>query len=127
MQKHRVISSDDHIIEPLDLWTSRLDAKFRDRAPQVIPEEGDDWWYCEGIKIQTAAAGAQAGLRFEDPDRRSFKDKVENIRPGGYIPEEHIKDMDADGIDMGLVYPTVGLQLYQRIQDSELLTALFRA
>ena len=35
--------------------------------------------------------------------------------------------MDADGIDMGLVYPTVGLQLYQRIQDSELLTALFRA
>jgi len=35
--------------------------------------------------------------------------------------------MDADGIDMGLVYPTVGLQLYQRIQDSELLTALFWA
>jgi len=51
MQKYKVISSDDHIVEPLHLWTSRLDAKFRDRAPQVIPEEGDDWWYCEGIKI----------------------------------------------------------------------------
>ena len=127
MQKHKVISSDDHIYEPLDLWTTRLDKKFRDRAPRVIPEEGDDWWYCEGIKIQTAAAGAQAGLRFEDPDSLSFKDKVENIRLGAYIPEEHIKDMDVDGIDMGLVYPTVGLQLYQRIQDSELLTVLFRA
>ncbi len=126
MQKHKVISSDDHIFEPLDLWTTRLDKKFRDRAPRVIPHEDGDWWYCEGIKVQTAAAAAQAGLRFDDPDRLSFQDKVENIRPGAYIPEEHIKDMDADGIDMGLVYPTVGLQLYQRIQDSELLTALFR-
>ena len=86
MQKHKVISSDDHIYEPLDLWTTRLDKEFRDRAPRVIPEEGDDWWYCEGIKIQTAAAGAQAGLRFEDPDRLSFKDKVENIRLGRLHP-----------------------------------------
>ena len=126
MKKYRVISSDDHIFEPLDLWTSRLDKKFRDRAPRVIPENDDDWWYCEGIKVQTAAAGAQAGLRFEDPDRLRFKDKIENVRPGGYIPEEHVKDMDADGIDVGIVYPTVGLQLYQRIMDSELLSALFR-
>jgi len=127
MKKYRIISSDDHIFEPLDLWTSRLEKKFRDRAPRVIPDNDDDWWYCEGIKIQTAAAGAQAGLRFEDPERLRFKDKIENVRPGGYIPEEHVKDMDADGIDVGIVYPTVGLQLYQRIMDSELLSALFRA
>jgi len=43
------------------------------------------------------------------------------VRPGGYIPEEHAKDMDA-----GVLFPTVGFLLYNVVQDSKLLTALFR-
>ena len=50
----------------------------------------------------------------------------ENVRPGGYIPEEHVKDMDIDGIDMSIIYPSLGLMLY-RVVDSELLTAIFKA
>ena len=46
--------------------------------------------------------------------------------PGGYIPEEHVKDMDVDGIDVSIVYPTAGL-LWFRVEDSELLSAIFRA
>ena len=44
---------------------------------------------------------------------------------GGWIPEEHMKDMDADGVDVSIVYPTVGLLLYST-PDSDLLTEIFR-
>ena len=44
---------------------------------------------------------------------------VEEIRLGGYIPEEHIKDMDTDGIDVSIVYTTVGGTMYN------LRTAIF--
>ena len=52
-------------------------------------------------------------------------DVFANVRPGGYIPEEQIKDMDLDGIDVSILYPTLGLQLF-KVPDSELLTAVFK-
>ena len=51
MAGYRIISADDHIVEPQDLWTTRLDSKFRDQAPRIMREEGSDWWYCEGRKL----------------------------------------------------------------------------
>ena len=50
---------------------------------------------------------------------------VENVRPGGYVPEERIKDMDADGVDVIIIYPSAGLLLYS-LPDSALVTALFK-
>ena len=31
----RIISVDDHVVEPPDLWTSRLPAKYQDRCPRI--------------------------------------------------------------------------------------------
>ena len=50
----------------------------------------------------------------------------DKVRRGGYVPEEHLKDMDADGVDVSIVYPTVGLLLYS-VPDSALLSEIFRA
>ena len=36
MAEYKLISSDSHDYEPPDLWTSRIDPKFRDRAPRVV-------------------------------------------------------------------------------------------
>ena len=36
MEPLRVISADSHMTEPPDLWTTRLDQHFRDRAPRVV-------------------------------------------------------------------------------------------
>ena len=33
MATYRLISSDSHVYEPQDLWTSRMPAQFQDRAP----------------------------------------------------------------------------------------------
>ena len=127
MSSYRVISQDNHVIEPLDLWASRAESKFKDRAPHVESLEDGDWWFCEGVRIMGVAGGTnQVGVRFEEPERLTRKAKIEEVHPGGYIPEEHVKDMDIDGIDVSIVYPTVGLGLYS-VADSELLTFNCRA
>ena len=125
MANYRVISSDNHVVEPADLWTSRGESKFKDRAPHIEHLEEGDWWFCDGRKVQDLGVGGQVGVRFEEPEKLSREVRFEAVRPGGYIPEEHVKDMDLDGIDVSIVYPTVGLLLYG-VPDGELLTSVFR-
>ena len=126
MSSYRVISSDNHVIEPVDLWTSRAESKFKDRVPHVEYLEDGDWWFCDGRKISSAFTSAQLGVRFEEPEKMSSMKRRTGVRPGGYIPEEHIKDMDIDGIDVSIVYPTAGFLLYT-VPDSELLTSNCRS
>ena len=35
-----IISSDSHVFEPPDLWQTRIDAAFRDRAPRIERIDG---------------------------------------------------------------------------------------
>ena len=129
MANYRIISSDNHVTEPPDLWTDRIEPKFRDRAPKIVRDEsGTDWWHCDGIKLVSVAQGTLAGVRFEEPEKLSINEggTFEDVRPGGYIPEEHVKDLDIDGVDVSIIYPSVGLMLYLSVPDSELLTSMFR-
>ena len=60
MADYKIISSDSHVFEPADLWTSRVEAKFQDRAPHVVRREEDDtdWWVCDGVKGLSGGSGA---------------------------------------------------------------------
>ena len=126
MADYRVISADNHVVEPSDLWTSGGESKFKDRMPHVERLEDSDWWICEGVKLAGVAVGNQAGVRFEEPETLSMLGSLEDMTPGGYIPEAHVKDMDTDGVEVSIVYPTIGLQLYTSVPDSELLSSIFR-
>lgn len=125
MADYRVISSDNHVFEPVDLWTSRVEPKYKDRVPRIERLEDGDWWFCDGHKIIGTGPGSQTGMRFEEQENLQRTTTVEELRPGGWIPEEHMKDMDEDGVDVSIVYPTVGLLLYS-MPDSDLLTEIFR-
>ena len=37
----RIISVDDHVVEPPDLWTSRISATYGDCVPHVVRERFD--------------------------------------------------------------------------------------
>ena len=114
-------------MEPPDLWTNRVEREFGDRAPRIVRKEnGADFWYCDGRLVMPVASGAQVGRRFEEPEKISVDDVQENVRPGGYIPEEYVKDMGVDGVDVGMLYPTVGLLLFS-VPDSLLVSAAFSA
>ena len=125
MADYRVISADDHVFEPVDLWTSRGESKFKDHMPHVQSLEDGDWWISDGLKLLHVAAGTQAGLRFEEPEKLTLESRIEEVPLGGYIPEERVKDMDIDGIDVSILYPTAGLGFYI-VRDSQLLTSMFK-
>ena len=139
MSSYRVISSDNHVIEPADLWTSRAESRFKDRVPHVeytglsgpgtpwIERSEDEVWVCDGrIMSHVGGGSADVGVRFEDPSKLGTKKRrMEEARSGGYIPEEHVKDLDIDGIDVSIVYPTTGGVLYN-VPDSELLSLICR-
>ena len=47
-----LISVDDHLVEPPDMFVHHIPAKYADRAPKVIrTERGDDVWTFEGAII----------------------------------------------------------------------------
>ena len=134
MPSYRVNSSDNHIAEPPDLWTSRMEPKFKDRAPRLVHEDGMDVWYCDGVKFGNVVAASQAGIRFDRQEELVHSNRevlpdddiFEHNRPGGYIPAEHVKDQDTDGVYAGVLYPTSTFALYRIVSDNEFLSALFK-
>ena len=80
-------------------------------------------WWSDNQRLVGLGAGSQTGVRFEGEGKLTLFHTWDEVRPGGYIPEEHIKDMDADGVDVSIVYPTVGLLVYS-VPDSDFLTTI---
>ena len=126
MSGYKVISADSHVVEPPDLWTTRIDRKFRDRAPKIVQGEEEDQWWCDGRLVGGMVFGINLGVRFEDPEQISGVGRFEGTPLGGYIPDEHVKDMDADGVDAEILFSSYAFKLYNAVADSELLSASFR-
>jgi hypothetical protein len=51
-----VLSSDSHVFEPPDLWRSRIDAAFRDRAPRIERIDGGDMSWLRRIRSSPGLA-----------------------------------------------------------------------
>ena len=126
MSTYTPISSDSHIIEPADLWEKRIAPKFRDRAPHIVREDGNDQWYCDDQAFGNVGINQQAGLRFDEPEKLTRAGSMETVPLGGLDPHAHVKDMELDGVAGGVLYPSQGLTLYT-IPASDLLSAVFRA
>ena len=120
----RLISSDNHVFEPRDLWTTRIEPKYRDKCPRVLDTEEGSMWVVEDRSQQGMGQGAMAGKRFDDPDNMTSFGEWEDVRPGGYDPVEAVKDLDIDGVDLSILYPSIGLFLYGTARGSELFTAI---
>ena len=103
MASHKIISADSHIIEPPDLYTNRIDARFRERAPRMERVETPtgrkyDAWFIDGQQAGTLGAVMQAGQRFEDPSAIDFLGVWEDVRLGGYDPAAMVKENEMDGV-----------------------------
>ena len=121
-----VISSDSHVFEPPDLWTERIDAEFRDRAPRMQRVGDVDHLIVEQDQM-IAGIGliSNAGARFENPEQISAHGSFDDVHVGGYDPDQHIRDMKIDGVSGELLYPSQGL-FYYKVEDSRLMSAIFR-
>src|ERR1700733_252834 len=122
-----VLSSDSHVFEPSDLWQTRIDPAFRDRAPRIRRVDCTDQIVVETDQILSGIGLiSNAGARFETPKSISAQGVLEDVHRGGYDPEQHLKDMAIDGVAGEVVYPSQGL-FYFRVSDTPLMSAIFRA
>src|SRR5262250_2912954 len=122
-----VLSSDSHVFEPPDLWQTRIDKAFRERAPRIERINGGDYVVVEADQILSGIGLiSNAGARFEAPETISPQGRFEDVLRGGYDPEQHLKDMALDGVAGEVLYPSQGL-FYFKLPDTPLLSAIFRA
>ncbi len=122
-----VIDADAHVNEPPDLWQKRVPRKLLDRAPKLeSTDDGEVWSFDEGKRFRPLGLTATAGLGFPDfrPRGRTYAD----IRPGSFELKPRLEDMDIDGIDYQVLYPSItltGAATYA--EDAELQHACVRA
>jgi len=126
MEPALVLSSDSHVFEPPDLWTTRIDAAFRDRAPRMERIDGADQLVVDNRVLSGIGLISNAGARFEAPETISATARFEDVHRGGYDPDQHLRDMRLDGVAGEVLYPSQGL-FYFKIPDSALMSAIFRA
>jgi len=125
-----LISVDDHVIEPPDMFEGRMPASLVDRAPRVIElDDGAQGWLYEGSVLPSPGLNAVAGRPVEewgfDPVR------FDEMRRGCFEIEARVHDMDIAGIYASLCFPSYlagfgGLN-FNRSADPELGTACIRA
>jgi predicted TIM-barrel fold metal-dependent hydrolase len=124
-----LVSVDDHVVEPPDVFEDRLPAKFVEFAPQFITNpDGTNVWRYNGETAGNVALNAVAGRPKEEYgiEPTSFS----QLRPGTYDHNERIKDMSANGILGSLCFPTFPQfcgQLFARTEDKDVALAMVRA
>lgn len=100
-----LISVDDHVIEPPDMFVGRLPKKYADEAPQLVHrEDGTDVWKFRDTVIPNAALNAIAGRPKEEYGLEP--QGLDEIRPGCYDVHERIKDMNAGGLLAQMNFPS---------------------
>src|SRR3954451_607207 len=95
--KYTIISVDDHLVEPPDMFEGRLPAKLQDRAPKIVRNEKDfEVWEFEGNHFTQVGMNAVAGRRpeFIKVEPTNFED----MRKGCWDIHERIRDMDINGV-----------------------------
>ena len=121
----KVMDSDMHVFEPPDLWPRYIEPKYRGRAPigtrnyfndlhlmhdgEIIsrlkrPTEGED-------KVIAQCERFGRLEQYRDFDRR------------GWGPDTQIEAMEAEGIDVAVLFPTRGLFAHAKEYDDDGLAA----
>ena len=124
-----LISVDDHVVEPANMWEGRVPKKYLDRVPRIVSQEnGTDAWEYLGKRSANAGLNAVAGRPPADYglDAQAFAD----MRPGCYDVHERVRDMSANGVLASLNFPSwAGFAAAQFLKtpDKDLALALLRA
>ncbi len=123
-----LFSVDDHVVEHAYVWTDRVSAKHRERAPHVIFENGREQWEYEDERTLTMGLNAVAGL---PPEKWSTEpSRFDDMIPGCYDPVQRADDFISQGILASVAFPTLprfGGALFSTFKDKDLASECVRA
>lgn len=137
----RIISVDDHVVEPPTVWSDRLPARYRDVGPRIVRapmgeitfvggkltvkpgSEGlpTDWWHYEDLKRPLLRLDAAAGIPRDEVTMRGVT--YEDMRAGAHQVKPRLQDMDANHVEASLCFPTFPRfcgQTFAEAKDKEL-------
>lgn len=123
-----LISTDDHVIEPPDVWGGRLPARLQDRAPHVVDTPEGEYWQFEDRRIGNIGLSVMAGESYEKYSPKAVR--FSEMRRGCFDPKERLEDMTRDGVEAEVVFPTVpGMagQTFAQADDKDLALHCLRA
>src|SRR5581483_9791944 len=124
-----IVSVDDHVVEPPDLFERHLPARYQDLAPRVVhKDDGTDVWSFQGMEVPNIGLNAVAGRPPEEYgiDPTSF----EEIREGCFDLEKRILDMNANGLLGSLCFPSLpgfAGRLFGSLEDKQAARILTEA
>jgi predicted TIM-barrel fold metal-dependent hydrolase len=100
-----VYDTDAHICEPPALWQEYCDPAYRDLVlrAEAGPTSKDTMWVngeCRDTRISQACIPGAYGDSTKTWD---------DITPGSYDPAARLEVMDAEGLDIALIFPTLAL------------------
>ena len=123
-----LVSVDDHLIEPPNLFDRHVPAKYQDQAPKVIQQNGTDTWVFGDVRARCVGLNAVASWPKEEWgfDPVGFAE----MRPGCYDVRERVRDMDANGVLSSLSFPSMARfagQFFLEHPDKDLALIMLQA
>ncbi|MFP6641399.1 MAG: amidohydrolase family protein [Myxococcota bacterium] len=124
-----LISVDDHVVEPPDVFDHHLAAKYRDQAPKIVEKpSGAEMWSFQGRELPNIGLNAVVG---RVPEEYGMEPTAyAQMRPGCFDARERVRDMNANGVLAQLCFPSFPQfagALFAGCEDRELALALVRA
>src|SRR3954468_21810555 len=118
-----LVDLDAHVVEPPNVWSDRLPARYRDVGPHVellpagqpklvgssyVEEPGTDgppvaWWCYEDHRASVKRTIAAAGFDADDVQLKGVT--YDDMRPGCWDPAARVADMDTNGVEAQLCFP----------------------
>lgn len=128
--RYTVISVDDHLVEPPDLFEGRLPRHLADRAPRVHEtRKGHEVWIFDDQVFSQVGLNAVAGRPPDDWDLEPCR--FDEMRPGCFDADARVHDQDLAGVWASLSFPSqvTGFcgTVYSAAKDPELGLAVTRA
>jgi hypothetical protein len=115
-----VVDADGHVCEPADLWTKNLPSHLADQGIRLRWNEATGYDEClVEDKMSTDRGLVGLGNAGESYENFGQGRHYEDLNPAGFDPHERVKVLDAEGIDVSVMYPGLGLKL-GGIEDPEL-------
>jgi predicted TIM-barrel fold metal-dependent hydrolase len=122
----RLVSVDDHVIEPPHVFRDHIASRYRAEAPHIVePEPGVQGWEWEGRFYPLQFQGNVHTRRFRDGEAGRgddlFARHYDDMIPAAYDVHERVRAMDEDGVWAELLFPT-----FPRFGGNRFLEALDR-
>jgi uncharacterized protein len=125
-----VVDADRHVLEPSDLFTNYLPEKFRHRVRIEGPNQSRRSIDGESISDadQMRPARQQEDYGFTFGASKSWRETFADALAAKFDAPSNLRDMDREGVDVSVLFPTLGLYIMWRDNlDPELSAAICRA